>query len=86
MFCFVFFFLVYEACRILAPQPGIKPACPALEGKVLTIKLPGQRGPWQNILLNAFLKAGAHLLLKFQFSEVKFQNKEVNFTLFVTLE
>ena len=44
----------------------------------LTTELPGQRGPWQNILLNAFLKAGGYLLLKFQFSEVKFQNKEVN--------
>ena len=25
-----------EACGILAPQPGIEPALPALEGKVLT--------------------------------------------------
>ena len=83
MFWFFWFTL---ACRILAHQPGIKPACPALEGKVLTTELPGQRGPWQNILLNEFLKAGVHLLLKFQFSEVKFQNKEVNFTLIVTLE
>ena len=29
-------FLVVWACGILVPQPGIKPASPALEGKVLT--------------------------------------------------
>ena len=28
----------HEACRILAPQPGIKPAVPALKGEVLTTK------------------------------------------------
>ena len=28
----------HEACRILAPQPGIKPVAPALEGEVLTTK------------------------------------------------
>ena len=31
-----------EACGILAPQPGIKPAPPALEGEVLTTGLPGK--------------------------------------------
>ena len=29
-----------KACRILAPQPGIKPSLPALEGRVLTTGLP----------------------------------------------
>ena len=29
-----------EACGILAPQPGIEPASPALEGEVLTIGPP----------------------------------------------
>ena len=31
-----------EACRILGPWFGIKPTLPALEGKVLTIGLPGK--------------------------------------------
>ena len=33
-YCFCFLF--GEVCEILAPQPGIKPAPPALEGEVLT--------------------------------------------------
>ena len=32
----MFWFLGHEACVILAPWPGIKPAPPALEGEVLT--------------------------------------------------
>ena len=37
-FCYVlcFGFFGCEACGILAPQPGIEPASPALEGEVLT--------------------------------------------------
>ena len=35
-FCFMFWFFGLEACRILAPQPGIEPTLPALEGVVLT--------------------------------------------------
>ena len=35
-FCFMFWFFGPGACGILAPQPGIEPAPPALEGKVLT--------------------------------------------------
>ena len=31
-FCFMFGFFGCEACGILAPRPGIKPAPPALEG------------------------------------------------------
>ena len=31
-----------EAWGILAPRPGIKPALPALEDKVLTTELPGK--------------------------------------------
>ena len=38
MFCF----FGWEACGILAPQPGIEPAPPALEGEVLTTGLPGK--------------------------------------------
>ena len=31
----MFWFFGYEACGILASQPGIKPTPPALEGEVL---------------------------------------------------
>ena len=31
-----------EACEILAPQPGFKPAPPALEGEVLSTGPPGK--------------------------------------------
>ena len=37
----MFWFFGREACGILAPQPGIEPATPALEGEVLTTGLPG---------------------------------------------
>ena len=41
--CFgVFFFFGHNACGILAPQPGIEPAPPALEGEVLTTGPPGK--------------------------------------------
>ena len=36
MFCF----FGWEACRILAFQPGIKPTFPVLEGKILTTEPP----------------------------------------------
>ena len=39
--CFAFFFGL-EACRILAPRPGIQLAPPALEGAVWTTGLPGK--------------------------------------------
>ena len=35
-FCFMFCFFPPQACVILAPQSGIKPATSALEGEVLT--------------------------------------------------
>ena len=38
--CFWFFGLT--ACGILAPQPGIEPACPVLEGEVLTTGPPAK--------------------------------------------
>ena len=41
-FCFVFWFFGREACGILAPQSGVEPAPPALEGEVLTTGLPGK--------------------------------------------
>ena len=31
-----------EACGILAPQPGIEPTLPTLEGEVFTTGLPGK--------------------------------------------
>ena len=42
-FCFMYFWIFgREACGILTPQPGIKPAPPALEGRVLTTGPPGK--------------------------------------------
>ena len=41
-FCFMFWFFGPEACGILAPQPGIEPTHPALEGEVLTTGPPGK--------------------------------------------
>ena len=38
----MFWFFGHEACGILAPQPGIEPTPPALEGEVLTSGLPGK--------------------------------------------
>ena len=38
---YVFVFLGHEACGILAPQPGIKPVPPTLEGEVLTTRMLG---------------------------------------------
>ena len=32
----MFWFFAHEACRILAPQPGIQPSPPTPEGEVLT--------------------------------------------------
>ena len=40
--CFIFFFPGPEAFGILTPQLGIKPTPPALEGEVLTNRLPGK--------------------------------------------
>ena len=40
-FCLMFWLFGHEACGVLAPCPGIKPASPTLEGKVLTSGLPG---------------------------------------------
>ena len=42
LFFFIFWFFGCESCEILAPQPGIEPAFPALEGEVLTTGLPGK--------------------------------------------
>ena len=42
---YVFGFLGHEAGGILAPQPGIKPSPPALEGNILTAGSPGKSLP-----------------------------------------
>ena len=39
---FMFWFSGFEACGILAPQPEIEPAPPALEGKASTMAPPGK--------------------------------------------
>ena len=41
-FYFMFQFFALEACGILTPQPGIKPAPTPLEAEVLTTGLPGK--------------------------------------------
>ena len=41
----MFWFFGPKACRLLAPQLGIEPTPPALEGKVLTTGLPGKSLP-----------------------------------------
>ena len=38
----MFWFFGHEACGILAPQPGIEPAPPALESEILTTGPPGK--------------------------------------------
>ena len=38
----MFWFFGHEACGILAPRPGIEPASPALEGRLLTTGPPGK--------------------------------------------
>ena len=51
-FCFMNFF-GYEACQILASQPGIKLVLPILEGKVLTTGPPEKSPHWLYICLPA---------------------------------
>ena len=38
----MFWFFGRHVCGVLAPQPGIEPAPPALEGEVLTTGPPGK--------------------------------------------
>ena len=57
LFYGVFFgFFGRQACGILAPWPGIEPAPPALEGKVLTTGPPGKA---LHVSLRTELKAKA---------------------------
>ena len=42
LFFYVFWFFGRKAHGFLAPRPGIEPAPPALEGKVLTTGPPGK--------------------------------------------
>ena len=49
----MFWFFGHKACGILAPQPGIRSAPLALEGKVLTTGLPGKSH--RTIFLSFFL-------------------------------
>ena len=44
--CLVGWFFSQEVCGSLAPQLGIKPTSPALEGKVLTPGPPGKTLEW----------------------------------------
>ena len=65
-FCFMFWCFDCKVCGILAPHSGIKPAPPALEGEVLTSRLPGKFWDisiYQNCLLLS-LVSGVHLHLQ----------------------
>ena len=42
---YIYIYISCEACGILAPQPGIKPAPPALESKDVTTELLGKSHP-----------------------------------------
>ena len=46
---YMFWFFDHEACRILAPQPGIEPTLHVLEGEGLTTEPPGK----SHLLLNS---------------------------------
>ena len=41
-FCLMFWAFAPEACRVLAPKPGIKPIPPALEDRILITWSPGK--------------------------------------------
>ena len=41
-YCFMFWYFGCEACGTIAPQLGIEPTTPALEGEVLTTGQPGK--------------------------------------------
>ena len=56
----VYVFIFHKACGILVPRPGIEPAPPVVEGRVLTIGPPGKshhssilswRTPWTKRLV-----------------------------------
>ena len=49
----MFWYSGYEACKILAPQPGIEPTSPALEAEVLHTGPPGK----SQVVISVFLKA-----------------------------
>ena len=53
---YVLVFLCQEACRILAPRPGIKPTSSSLEDKDLTTRPPG-KSPKDGIFISNSLSA-----------------------------
>ena len=68
----MFWFFGHKACAILAPQPGIKPATPGLEGEVLTTGLPGKSllfpsHGWENQDSGKLSDAESQLNTHFQF-------------------
>ena len=62
----MFRFFVSEACDILAPQPGIEPAPPALEGEVLTTGPPGKFPPPHTLVLFLLLLSSSSRILSSQ--------------------
>ena len=67
--CFMFLFFGHDACGILAPWPGLKPAPPTLEGKVLTTGPPGKSQEYYFIYLlwsfAFFWELSVHILYTF---------------------
>ena len=67
MFCF----FGHEAYGILAPQPGIEPTSPALEGEVLTTGLPGKSFAfffqivYEKLLYEKMIGTAAEIILKY---------------------
>ena len=57
----LFWFFGREACEILAPQLGVKPTPPALEGKASTTRQPG-KSLCGNVLQATYIKM--HVLIK----------------------
>ena len=55
----MFWFFGHKACGIFAPHPGMEPTLTALEGKVLTTRLPEKSlsiffftlAPWPNVFM-----------------------------------
>ena len=60
-FGFMFWFFSHEACRILAPCPGIELPSPALGGEVLTTGPPGKSHKFYLLLI--YLSLNSHMWL-----------------------
>ena len=69
-FCFMFWFLDHKSCRILVPRARIR--LHALQGKVLTTKLPG-KSPSSSLCSWITLSSHIHRLLSLTFLKSLFK-------------